>query len=162
MTFIIKLSLIFSFLLKLRIGSNRQLFRHLFKNYSETIIKTVRNFEKSKFKIGKLKLDHEFLSCSQSNKILPNFLQFKLPNRNLRSDQHTDFRFSLLDAELMLKSKGINDTNKSLMNSKHFLKNNLFFLDYYCVLNYISRQTLLHFPILNFSKFRTVFIIVSL
>ena len=77
--------LVFLFLARIRFPRNESIASIVRKRYSEEILKTIRKFEKVDYKLRKAKLDINFLIKCQRENVIPNFLKFRLANKDLRN-----------------------------------------------------------------------------
>ena len=94
------------------------------KRYSGEILKTIRNFKKVDYKFGKAKLDIDFLIKCQRENVIPNFLQFRLTNKDLRNSvTYIKCQQNLLQTEIKNKKSH----QRTLQNEFNRLGNDLQF-----------------------------------
>ena len=90
----------------------------------EKILKTIRNFKKVDYKFGKAKLDIDFLIKCQRENVIPNFLQFRLTNKDLRNSvTYIKCQQNLLQTEIKNKKSH----QRTLQNEFNRLGNDLQF-----------------------------------
>ena len=77
------LTLVFSFLIRLRFSSKKFIAEIISKRYGSDTVKRLRLFEKFDYKIRKNDGDLEFLNFFQENDLTPKIVNFKLANNNL-------------------------------------------------------------------------------
>ena len=77
--------LVFLFLARIRFTKNESISSIVRKRYSGEVLKVIRKFEKVDYKLRKAKLDISFLVKCQNENIIPNFLKFRLANKNLQN-----------------------------------------------------------------------------
>ena len=68
----------------LRFPSNLSTIQVIRNSYCNHTVKLVRQFEKLRYRYGKLLLDLSFLENYIKNNVTPKFVQFRLGNRDLR------------------------------------------------------------------------------
>ena len=104
--------------------------------YSGEVLKAIRKFEKVDYKLRMAKLDISFLVKYQNENIIPNFLKFRLANKNLQNSvSYRKCQQSLLQTEI--------DNKKSHLRT--FQMNPIV-----CVSSYnldLTRSILLIFPL---------------
>ena len=71
------------FLARIRFPKNESISSIVRKRYSGEVLKAIRKFEQVDYKLRKEKLDISFLVKCQNENIIPNFLKFRLANKNL-------------------------------------------------------------------------------
>ena len=92
--------------MKLRFPSSIPFSTTVRNRYGLTALSLYRNFEKSDYKLRKVKLDLEFLTKCKTYGIIPKFLKFKLYNSNItRTLTYKSFQFKLLNYEINVKNK---------------------------------------------------------
>ena len=78
--------------------------------YGHVTLKLLRNFEKLDYKIRKVELDICFLRKCESKDVVPNFLKFCLPNKNLKNYMtYRKCQRQLLKAETDRKESRLKD-----------------------------------------------------
>ena len=75
----------FLFLARIRFPKNESISSIVRKRYSGEVLKAIRKFEKVGYKLRKAKLDISFLVKCQNEKVIPNFLKFRMANKNLQN-----------------------------------------------------------------------------
>ena len=116
--------LFFLFLARIRFPKNESISSIVRKRYSGEVLKAIRKFEKVDYKLRKAKLDISFLVKCQNENIIPNFLKFRLANKNLQNSV-TDKKCqrSLLQTEIDNKKSHL----RTLQNEFNRLRNELQF-----------------------------------
>ena len=76
--------LVFLFLARVCFPRNESIPSVIRRKYGHDTLKPLRNFEKLDYKIRKVELDRCFLRKCES-KDVPNFLKFRLANKNLKN-----------------------------------------------------------------------------
>ena len=84
-TFLRVAVLVFLFLARIRFPKNESISSIVRKRYSGEVLKVISKFGKVDYKLRKAKLDISFLVKCQNENIIPNFLKFRLANKNLQS-----------------------------------------------------------------------------
>ena len=88
------------------------------------VLKAIRKFEKVDYKLRKPKLDISFLVKCQNENIIPNFLKFRLANKNLQNSvTYKKCQRSLLQTEIDNKKSHL----RTLQNEFNRLRNELQF-----------------------------------
>ena len=77
--------LVFFFLAWVRFLRNESIPRVTRRRYGHDTLKLLRNFEKLDYKIRNIELDICFLRKCESKDVIPNFLRFRLANKNLKN-----------------------------------------------------------------------------
>ena len=77
--------LVLLFLARMRFPRNETIWSIVRKRYSGEVLKAIRKFEKVDNKLRKAKLDISFLVKCQNENIIPNFLKFRMANKNLQN-----------------------------------------------------------------------------
>ena len=102
------LSLVLLFIIKLRFPRTKSIVDVLIERYGRPVLALYRSLERQDYKVRKGQCDLNFLKCCHSQNLIPNFLKFKLPNRNL---QHTrsyrNCQRDLLSCEIRNKTRAI-------------------------------------------------------
>ena len=125
------LTLVFLFLVRCRFPAQLSIINVLRKRYGETLVKHVRKLEKLDFKYKKASLDLEFLLICKRQNIIPNFLKFKLANRQLlTSNAYNICQKKLLNQEISFKRKLVRTLNLKLAFLKDNIKYDLNFIDF--------------------------------
>ena len=105
------LSLVLLFIIKLRFPRTKSIVDILTERYGRPVLALYRNLERQDYKVRKGQCDLHFLRCCQSQNLIPNFLKFKLHNRNL---QHTRsyriFQKDLLSCEIRNKTRALRNS----------------------------------------------------
>ena len=92
------------------------------KRYSGDVLNAVRKFEKVDYKLRKAKLDISFLVKCQNENIVPNFLKFRLANKNLQNSvTYRKCQQNLLQTEVNKKKSHL----RTLQNEFNRLRSNL-------------------------------------
>ena len=91
----------FLFFARIRFPKNESISSIVRKRYSGEVLKVIRKFEKVDYKLRKAKLDISFLVKCQNENIIPNFLKFRLANKNLQNSvTYKKCQRSLLQTEI--------------------------------------------------------------
>ena len=77
-------TLVFLFLARIRFPKTESIASIIRGRYGEKLLKEVRKFEKLDYKLRKVQLDLDFLTNCKDNDIIPNFLNFRLANKNFK------------------------------------------------------------------------------
>ena len=77
--------LVFFFLALVRFLRNESIPWVTRRRYGHDTLKLLRNFEKLDYKIRNIELDICFLRKCESKDVVPNFLKFRLANKNLKN-----------------------------------------------------------------------------
>ena len=114
----------FLFLARIRFPKNESISSIVRKRYSGEVLKAIRKFEKVGYKLRKAKLDISFLVKCQNENIIPNFLKFRLANKNLQNSvTYKKCQRSLLQTEIDNKKSHL----RTLQNEFNRLRNELQF-----------------------------------
>ena len=93
--------LFFLFLARLRFPKSESISSIVQRRYSREILKAIRKFEKADYKLRKAKLDINFLVRCQHENVIPNFLKFRLANKDLRNSvTYRKCQLNLLQTEI--------------------------------------------------------------
>ena len=116
--------LVFLFLARIRFPKNESISSIVRKRYSGEVLKVIRKFEKVDYKLRKAKLDISFLVKCQNENIIPNFLKFRLANKNLQNSvTYKKCQRSLLQTEIDNKKSHL----RTLQNEFNGFRNELQF-----------------------------------
>ena len=114
----------FFILARLRFPKSESISSIVRRRYSGQILKAIRKFEKADYKLRKAKLDiNLFVRCQHEN-VIPNFLKFRLANKDLRNS------ITYRKCQLNLLQKKINNKKsrlKTLQNEFNRLRSDLQF-----------------------------------
>ena len=125
------ITLVFLFLVRCRFPVQLLIISLLRKRCGDTVVKQVRKFEKLDFKCKKASLDLQFLQMCKSQNVIPNFLKFKLANRQLlTSNAYNICQKKLLYQEISNKYKLVRNLNLELVHLKDSLRYDLNFIDF--------------------------------
>ena len=133
------LSLVLLFLIRLRFPRNKSIVSVLTDRYGRPVLALYRSLERQDFKVRKGECDLHFLKCCQAQNLIPNFLKFKLPNRNL---QHTrsyrNCQRDLLSCEIRNKTRALKNvvTRREQLSTQ--LRSTVSFLDFNHLVNLIE------------------------
>ena len=98
----------FFILARLRFPKSESISSIVRRRYSGQILKAIRKFEKADYKLRKAKLDiNLFVRCQHEN-VIPNFLKFRLANKDLRNS------ITYRKCQLNLLQKKINNKKSRL------------------------------------------------
>ena len=116
--------LVFLFLARIRFPRNESIPSIVRRRYSGEILKTIRKFEKVDYKVRKAKLDINFLIKCQRENVIPNFLRFRLANKDLRNSiTYIKCQQNLLPPEMNNKKSRL----RTFQNEFNRLRNELQF-----------------------------------
>ena len=76
------LSLVFIFIVPLKLLSEKSVAEVIRKRYNYNIVKQIRKFKKLDYKIRKNEVELEFLTSCQHNKLTPKLLNFQVASNN--------------------------------------------------------------------------------
>ena len=108
------------FIIRIRFPPGKSLATILNNRYNNGALEAFRKFQRLELKLGKAKLDLEFLSTCKKRSVIPRFLWFKVANRRLRtSSAYRQCQSKLLQDEIDAKHARIrrNVTNKTILKS---------------------------------------------
>ena len=89
------------FLARIRFPKTESILFIVWKRYSGEVLKAICKSEKVDYKLRKAKLDISFLVKCQNENIIPNFLKFRLANKNLQNSvTYKKCQRSLLQTEI--------------------------------------------------------------
>ena len=116
--------LVFLFLARIQFPRNESIAFIVWKRYSGEILKTICKFEKVDYKLRKAKLDiNSLIKCQQEN-VTPNFLKFRLANKDLQNSvTYVRCQQNLLQTEINNKKSRL----RTLQNEFNCLHNDLQF-----------------------------------
>ena len=124
------LLLVFIFIARLKFASGLSIVEVLHNRYGTNLVKNVRKLEKIDYKYCRLQLDLDFLQTCQHSNVIPKFLWFKLPNRNLRSSSaYNTYQKRLLKEEINIKKNKIKQYLLELNSIKKQLQSKISFID---------------------------------
>ena len=125
------ITLVFLFLVRCRFPVQLSIISVLGKRYGDTVVKQVRKFEKLDFKYKIASLDLQFLQMCKSQNVIPNFLKFKLANRQLlTSNAYNICQKKLPYQEISNKYKLARNLNLELGQLKDSLRHDLNFIEF--------------------------------
>ena len=101
-------TLVFLFIARIRFPSSESLIGILRKRYGRDLLKEVRTLEKIEFKFKKAILGLDFLISCRKNSFFPNFLQFKVPNKQLRASK------AYISCQKRLLNQEVNNNQKTV------------------------------------------------
>ena len=131
--------LILSFLLKLRFPPHRPLFDIIRSRYGAATVRTIRQWENTAKKLEKAKSDIDFLKRCSTYNIIPKFLKFKLYRENLQNTPiYREFQRTLLDREIGLKYRIVQNLHRLTTNILSDLKCELSWLDFAHINRFIN------------------------
>ena len=92
------------FITRIRFPPGKSLATILNKRYNNGALEAFRKFQRLELKLGKAKLDLDFLSTCKKRSVIPRFLWFKVANRRLRtSGAYRQCQNKLLQDEINAK-----------------------------------------------------------
>ena len=99
--------------------------------YGDKIIKRLRKFEKTDYRLRKAELDLEFLVKCRNNNLIPKFLNFHLANRSLRfSLTYAQCQSNSLLQETRIKKSNVRVLRKEFDNLLSSLQQLIHSIDY--------------------------------
>ena len=113
------------------------------RRYGHDTLKLLRNFEKLDYKIRNIELDICFLRKCESKDVVPNFLKFRLANKNLKNSMtYRKCQRQLLKAEIDSKESRLKVLRNKFNHVKCELQIILNFIDFahICSLFFISND----------------------
>lgn len=132
------MALVFMALIRLRFPRHLSFINVIQNRYGNEVVKLVRKFEKTDFKLRKLKLDLSFLGICEGHGVVPNFLNFRTANAGLkRSTCYFKCKQRLLSEEIKLKSYNIMVLEKEVLSLKNELHRCLGFLSFHHTIHLI-------------------------
>ena len=97
-------AIVFLFPIRLRFLQSKSLSQIIRRRHGDKIIKRLRKFEKTDYRLRKAEPDLEFLVKCRDNNVIPKILNFSLANRSLRfSLTYAHCQSDLLLEEIRLK-----------------------------------------------------------
>ena len=103
----------FLFLARLRFPKSQSISSIVRRRYSGEILKAIRKFEKADYKLGKARLDINFLVRCQYENVVANFLKFRLANKDLRNFvTYRKSQLNLLQTEINNKKSRLRTLQK--------------------------------------------------
>ena len=125
------IALVFIFIARLRFPSGLSKVEVLRNRYGTDLVKNVTKLEKIDYKYRKLQLDLDFLQTCQHSNVMPEFLRFKLANRNLRSSSaYSTCQKRLLKEEINIKKNKIKQYLLEINSVKKELQSKICFFDF--------------------------------
>ena len=124
-------SLVLICLSHLRFPRNKSVAAVIIERYGRPVLNLYRSLERQDYKIRKIQCDLYFLKCCQSQDLVPNFLKFKLPNRNLQqSRSYRNCQRDLLACEIRSKNRALRNglIKKEQLSTQ--LRSILFYVDF--------------------------------
>ena len=136
------LSLVLLFIIKLRFPRNKSIADILTQRYGRPVLTLYRSLEREDYKLRKAHCDLNFLKCCQSQNLIPNFLKFKLPNRNLqRSRSYRNCQRELLSSEIRNKNRVIKSASEKRERLLDEIRSSVSVLDFNHLVNLIENVT---------------------
>ena len=115
-------TLVFLFIARIRFPASESLIGVLRKRYGRDLVKEVRALEKIEFKLKKTILGLDFLISCRKNSFFPKFLQFKVPNKQLRAlKAYISCQKRLLNQEVNNKQKAVKILQEKVVEVKNVL-----------------------------------------
>ena len=120
--FVRVIALVFMVIAKWRFPAQFSIPHVIRKRYGNKVLKDIRRLEKLDFKYRKCMLDLDFLNGCTLSGVIPKFLQFKMPNTNLKSSpEYYNSQLRLLNAEMKHKQS----LSKRMLNELTNLKSSI-------------------------------------
>ena len=121
-----------TFLIKIRYGKNRNPIDILRQRYDGNAVQIFRKYEKFRKKLRKSELDFDFLQSCKAYGIIPKFLKFKLYDPRLhRTEMYNDMQNALLEREISVKIRQMEDNKEKCAAAKNELRSMLSVLDFH-------------------------------
>ena len=131
-------TLVLLFLLLFRFPRNRSVADVITERYGRPVLNLYRTTERHDYKVRKIKSDLHFLNCCRSQDLTPNFLQFRLANRNLlHSRAYRTCQKQFLQHEIRSKNRALNTAQRQLNDLLEQLKSAVSFFDFLYLNNLI-------------------------
>lgn len=132
-------SLVLLFIIKIRFPRHKSIAEVITERYGRPVLQLYRCLERQDYKKRKVQCDTHFLKCCLSQNLIPNFLKFKLPNRNLRqSSTYRNCQRDLLRCEIRHKSRALVSCTNRVEQLKIQLKTVLSWIDFVHCVNLIE------------------------
>ena len=130
MSKIVVLSLVFTFIIRIRFPSHKSIAKILTDRYGRQTLKMIRKLETIDFKKKKAALDLEFLDNCVKHNLTPTFVQFKVSNRSLRASRaYKHCQQKLLHQEIISKKAQIKSLNKQFNQWSSQIRQTVSFFD---------------------------------
>ena len=112
----------FLFLATVRFPNSKSIAEVIRSRYSENTVKKIRKLEKLDYRLRKTELDLQFLCKCDDNNVIPNFLNFRLPNSHLKySSTYKVCQLNLLREEIRQKKSTLRNLQKEFSSLKESL-----------------------------------------
>jgi len=129
------------FILRLRLGSNVNVFNTIRSRYGEEGVRLLRKYETLSRKVKKTELDLEFLQKCKIYNVFPKFLRFKLYKRALHTAKfYKAWQSKLLVNEIQSKRKYLATHSDKLSDARELAHSKFSYLDKILIERYISNR----------------------
>ena len=134
-------ALVLLFIIKLRFPRGKSISTIIINRYGQQVLQQFRNLEKCSYKLKKTRCDIEFLTICQRNKVIPNFINFKLYNNRLyKSQLYKQFQNELLEKEIRSKKSEERVLSSKVSNLTTNLKESVSFFDFNHLVAFIDNN----------------------
>ena len=135
------LAYVLLFVVKLRFPANKSLADIIRGRYNDDVLTKIRRLERLDFKTRKCNLDVEFLQTCLENKLVPNFLKFKVTNSALKTSKaYRDCQIRLLKQEISNKKSLHRTKDAELRKLKHELVRCMSVVDFTHVISLFAKS----------------------
>lgn len=125
------IALVLLFIVRLRFPRGSSIANILTQRYGRPVLILFREVERHDFKKRKLHSDLRFLKCCKKQNLVPNFLKFKVSNRNLQqSKSYRKCQQFFLNTEIKNKEKQIKYTSNKHSDLEKQLKESVSWIDF--------------------------------
>ena len=133
------LSLVLLFVIRLRFPKSKSIADIVTHRYGQSVLKSIRKYERTDYKISKIKLDTEFLENCIKNNLIPTFVKFKVANHRLKNSKtYKDCQIRLLHEEVHNKRKQLNIQIKKLKQLNAEIRSNISWIDFAHIAGYFT------------------------
>ena len=134
------LSLVLLCLIGLRFPRNKSVAAVITERYGRPVLNLYRSLERQDYKIRKVQCDLLFLKCCQSQDLVPNFLKFKLPNRNLHhSSSYRKCQKDLLASEIRCKTRTLRNGQLRKEQLSTQLRSAVYYVDFNYLIDLVEK-----------------------
>jgi len=135
------LSLVFTFILRIRLKTIRDIFSYVRSRYNEDAVRKLRKFDNLTRKVVKTELDLQFLSKCKTFNIFPKFLRFKLYKKALHSSSlYRSWQSKLLVNEIQTKRKALSDCSLRVKDAEAQIRSAVSSFDSALISRYVSKR----------------------
>lgn len=125
------IALVLLFIIRLRYPPGESISSIIIRRHGRPTLQLYRTVERLDLKLRKAELDRQYLTICSNNNLVPNFLNFKLPNNNLQNSRlYRNCQKRFLNDEIKEKTSKINSIKNRLNNTLSSLKSSVSFIDF--------------------------------